>query len=392
MRKEFINYIFPIFVFSFIWGGIEFILPIKYSDAHISVELCSILYAVGSITSLILDLPAGKLSDLIGREKLLSYSMLIALLAFIILILYSNFNYFLISTILIGIAYGLNWSPLMAFISDKSNPDNQGRTFGGFLSLDGLGEAVAPIIIAIFIINVNNEMSLLFLTFASLICALIFFKQSRISNKISKKTNTLDNFLSFKSSLTLFKKSPFKNIFLFSIGFFVAFFWQSIWFTQPLIGFYENTIIDSALIIAAFSIPSIVFSPLLGKLIDSYKVERVFFISIVMCIFFLQFFYYSTATIYKVISIFIASIGILGIKLVMNVMVVKMYNKKNRGEFFGILETVRDLSFTITPIFIAIFYKYIGLDGIYIVNSLVAILILLISIYQFKSERIRNFQ
>lgn len=387
MKSKFLNYILPVLLFSIIWGAVEFLLPVKYSEAHISVGLVSILFAISSIVSLLLDIPAGKLSDRIGRERLITYSVVVATVALIILYYSSSFIAFLIAGILIGIAYGLNWSPLLGFVSDRTEDHNQGGIFGGFFALDGLGEAIAPLVVVFIALYTNMSFPFLVLALLALLCALIFRRLIKPLNKSQQVGGAINETFSYKSSLQLIKKATGKNIFLFALGFFAAFFWQSVWFTQPLIGFYEHSLLGSALIVVAFALPTILFSNLLGKLIDKIKEKKVFFSSIILVIVSFVLFYFSSSLLAKIIFIFIAAIGVFGIRLVMNVLVVKTNSQEERGEFFGIIETIRDISFAVAPLFIGFTYKIIGLDGVFIVNSGIAILLLIFGISVFSKNK-----
>ncbi len=384
MKLRFINYIVPVLLFSIIWGAVEFLVPVRYSEAHISVTLVSILFAISSGLSLLLDIPAGKLSDRIGRERLITYSMFIAVVALSILYFSTSFLSFLIAAILIGIAYGLNWSPLLAFVSDQATTHNQGGVFGGFFMLDAFGEAFAPLLIVALVLYTSIAFPFLALAFTALLCALIFKRLVKPVHKTEPVSRTFSQSLSYSSSWRLITKSIDKNIFLFALGFFVAFFWQSVWFTQPLIGFYEHSLLDSALIVVTFSFPAILFSKLLGKLLDRIAEKRVFFYSIILVIISFILFYFSTSLITKISFIFLAAIGVLGIRLVMNVLVVKTYRQDERGEFFGILETIRDASFAITPLFIGFSYTTVGLNGIFIINACIALLLLIFGLGLFK--------
>lgn len=388
MKSKFLTYTLPVLLFSVIWGAVEFLVPIRYSEADISVRMVSILFAITSGLSLFLDIPAGKISDRIGRERLITYSMLIAVVALLILYFFSSFVAFFIAAVLVGIAYGLNWSPLLAFVGDRAGEHDQGSVFGSFTSLDALGEVIAPLVLAFIVFYTSTVFPFFALAIAALLCALIFTRLIKPRDKNNQRGITLTQTFSYKSSLRLITKSTSSSLFIFLLGFFVAFFWQSVWFTQPLIGFYENSLMDSAIIVAVFSLPAIIFSKILGKTIDRIGEKRVFFYSISAAVVSFILFYMSSDLISKAAFIFIASIGVIGIRLVMNVLVVKTNTKEERGEFFGILETVRDASFVITPLFIGFTYKAIGLDGIFIVNSVFGLLLLIFGIGNFIGYRI----
>ncbi len=385
MKSKFIGYTLPILLFSIIWGAVEFLVPVRFSEASIDVTLVSVLFAISSALSVLLDIPSGRLSDRIGRGRLITYSMIISALALALLYFFSSFYAFLFASILIGISYGLNWSPLLAFVADRTNSENHGRTFGDFFVLGALGEAIAPLLIVLLVVHTDIAFPFLILALVSLCCAFIFVKltpHTKWERKIQK--DETEKFFSYRSSIALIRKSTRTNLFLLALGFFVSFFWESVWFTQPLIGFYEHTLLDSALIVAAFSLPTILFSRFFGKLIDRGGEKKVFFSSMTAVVVFFTFFYVSQAVMARVIFIFLAAIGVLGVWLVLDVLATKTNTKEERGAFFGILETVRDISYTVTPLFIGFTYTIIGLDGIFVVNSVIAVLLFLGGIGAFK--------
>lgn len=385
MRK--IEYILPILLFSLIWGAVEFLLPIRFSEAEISIEKISLLFFISSAISIFMDIPSGKLSDKIGRERLIVYSMLFSILAMGSLYLFNSFTAFLLASILIGISYGLNWSPILAFVGDHSTEGNYGRSFGDFFTLTALGEAAAPILIALLVVYTNASLPFLILAAISLACLFAFRHLIRNKESVVIQDKIFDGSLSHLTSLRLIKKAFLPSLFLLVMGFFVAFFWQSVWFAQPLIGFYEESVFDSALIVAMFSLPMLLFSKPVGKLIDKTGEKKVFMFSIISVVLSFALFYLSQTIFFKLIFIFLASLGVLGIWLAMDVLTTKLFGKEERGEFFGVIETIRDTAYAVTPLFIGFTYKSLGLSGVFAVNSLIAILLLVLGIFAFRKIR-----
>ncbi len=381
-----LHYIFPIFFFSIIWAAEEFFIAVRYSDAGISIEVAGLLFALSSIISLILDMPAGKLSDRIGREKLITYSMLLVALSMFLLYISSSLLWFAVSTALMGLAYGLNWAPLMAYIGDMAEKTNRGRTFANFFTITSIGEAIAPIITVLIATQIDTRFPFLIFCIVALLCGIMF---SRMKKGVKIK-HTTDRFsgISYISSLRILRKLGLKSGFLLLLGFFVAFFWESVWFSQPLVGVYETSLLDAALIVASFSLPTIIFSKPIGKLIDLVGERKVFFYSIILVVACFLSFYANSTLVGKIISIFIAAVGVLGVWLVLDVLSVKVNEAGERGEFFGILETVRDASYAIAPLFIGFSYKAIGLNGVFLVNSIIACFLLFFGVLIFRGKTV----
>jgi len=376
----------PLFLFNVIFGAMEFLLPIKFSEAHASIAMTAVLFSVISVCSIVLDIPSGKLSDRIGRERLIAYSMVMVVGASLILYFSDSLVTFFIAAALFGISYGLNWSPLLALIGDGSD-ETRGAAFGRFVRILSLGEGIAPLIVAAIIIYFRTNASFLLVAGIAVLCLILILREPRKTPEVPAEA---DVHFSYRNTLRLFRESLPMNLFLVIMGFFVAFFWESVWFTQPLIGFYENTVLDSAIIVAAFAIPSILFSDILGKAIDRFGEKRVFLSSATLSVISFLAFYLSVSLVAKVTAVFFAAIGVLGIWLVMDVLTARLHAPAERGEFFGILETVRDIAYLVSPLFIAFTYKFIGLDGIFAVNAGAALLLLAWGFLVFRNNRARS--
>ncbi len=386
-KSRLVSFIVPIFLFSIIWSAEEFFISARYSEANISIEVMGMLFAFSSIISLLLDIPAGKLSDKIGRQKLIAYSMLLVAVAMFLLYASSTLIAFIASTGLIGVAYGLNWSPLLAYVGDSAKKYKQGSNFAGFFTLTAIGEAVAPLLTVAMVSYSNNRFPFLVFSVVALACAFMFARLKPEHVPVLKKTKKPMSF-SYASSVAIIHKIGPRSLFLLFMGFFVAFFWESVWFSQPLVGVFEDSLINAALIVAAFSIPTIIFSKPLGWLIDKIGEKKVFFYSITLVVISFLSFYLSQALIAKVAFIFLAAVGVLGVWLVLDVLSVKINEAGQRGEFFGILETVRDASYAIAPLFIGFSYKAIGLNGVFLVNSIIACFLLFFGVLIFRGKTV----
>ncbi len=360
----------------------EFLLPVKFSEAGVSVGLTAVLFSLVSLCSGLLDIPSGKLSDRIGRERLIAYSMVLAALAAVALYFSNNVFVFFAAAVLFGASYGLNWSPLLALIGDDAEKDGHGTAFGRFFRIVAIGEGLAPIGVAFLIAYLSLDAPFLAVAGVAILCLFLIYGAAR---KPATRAEEHARPFSYRDTLRLFRRSLPLNLFLVATAFFVAFFWESVWFTQPLVGFYENSFMDSALIIAAFSVPSILFSDVLGKFIDRFGERRVFTLSSLLSVASFLAFYLSTALPMKVISIFVAAIGVLGIWLVMDVLTSRLHAPQERGEFFGILETVRDIAYFASPLFIALTYRFIGLEGVFAVNAVAALALLCVSFFALRT-------
>ena len=88
----------------------------------------------------------------------------------------------------------------------------------------------------------------------------------------------------------------------------------------------------------------------------------------------------------KIAFIFAAAAGVCGVRLVLNVVAARIHKKGDRGEFFGIIETVKDGSYALAPIIIGTSYAFIGLNGIFLVNVGLAILLFFFGLKIFQEK------
>jgi|GEM_PF-3653553 len=360
----------PLFLLNVIVGTMEFLLPLKFSAAHVSVLMTAVLFSTSSVFSLLLDIPSGKLSDRVGRNRLIGCFMLMVTAAALLFYFSSTVPVFFIAIILLGTSYGLCWSPLLALIGDGSEQDGGG--FARYFRIAAIGEGIAPLIVAALLVRFDVNAPFLMVILLAAICLIfVMLEKQRALPKHAAETNSL----SYASTLKLLKSALPLNLFLIATGFFVAFFWESVWFSQPLVGFYGDSVMDSALIVAAFALPSFLFSDLLGVFVRRYKERRVYLISAALAVLSFLGFYLSPGLGMKLGFIFIAAIGVQGIWLVMDVLAAKLHDGQ-RGEFFGLIETVRDIAYFASPLFIALTYSAIGLNGVFTVDAAAALILL----------------
>ena len=327
-----------------------------------------------------LDIPSGALSDRIGRERLIAYSMGLAAAAALMLWLFNSLATFLAAAALFGASYGLNWSPLLALIGDGSAQSGRGKAFGRYVRIVALGEGVAPVMVALVVSTYGTRIPFVLVAALSVVCfGLLWNTNQKAAPK--RKTNAVH---SFRVALNLLCSSVALNLFLVASAFFVAFFWESVWFTEPILGFYSDSVTASALVVATFSVPILLFSDLTGFTIDRIGERRVFLGSAAVAVVSFGVFYASRGFAAQIASVFAASVGVLGIWLVLDVLTARLHAPHERGVFFGLLETVRDVAYLVSPLFVAATYPIIGLDGVFGVDAAAALLLFVWGAWIFK--------
>ncbi|MCD6477754.1 MAG: MFS transporter [Candidatus Aenigmarchaeota archaeon] len=373
--------ILPFIIFSMIWSSLEFFLPVMYLK-KINVYQISILFFLSSSIGLILDAPAGRLSDIVGRKFMLVYSMIFALLG--LLSLFGNsFLWFFIASISFGISYGMNWSPMLAYIGDVSKRLRVGETFGSFISIDSLDEVIAPILIALILAYFSLYsvvLLLLVFTLIFLFVALIFIKdKKRPMIREGLKFLILKEHLYIKEIHDIIKNSRSILPLLF-ISFFIAFTWESIWFVEPIQGAQNNSLLNSAVTVSFFSIPFVILGNPIGKLVDKFGVKKMLITSSLILGFSMCLFSALNKTFWGTVVIFVGSIGLLGIWEILDVCITEKYKKNERGEFFGITETIKDLGYAISPPIIALISAFGGFNSVFLTVGILGLLIIPLSL------------
>ncbi len=128
-------------------GALWFMLP-GFVQGGITPDLfeISLFVAVPSIVALLFDLPAGALSDRIGRKKTIICGLLISALAGAVLSIALSAAGFALFALLFGLSLSLVVAAARALIMDISPPHKAGEYFGIAVALMTLGSALGPLV------------------------------------------------------------------------------------------------------------------------------------------------------------------------------------------------------------------------------------------------------
>jgi MFS transporter, DHA1 family, multidrug resistance protein len=110
-----------------------------------SLVLIGVLSSAVGITSLITAIPAGMLSDRIGRRRVLLFGMLVWASALIIFALVEDPYLLFPGRILMGAAIILTFGIGAAYMGDITSGEERGPAFGLYATAMGLGFAVGPL-------------------------------------------------------------------------------------------------------------------------------------------------------------------------------------------------------------------------------------------------------
>jgi MFS family permease len=121
----------------------EAFLIVRANDAGLALAWTPLALAVMNLTFVASAYPAGRLSDRIGRVKLLLIGMGMLIAADIVLILSTGWSGVLVGIALWGLHLGLTQGLLSALVADTAPSDLRGGAFGVFYFVTGLTAVVS---------------------------------------------------------------------------------------------------------------------------------------------------------------------------------------------------------------------------------------------------------
>jgi MFS family permease len=147
----------------------------------------SIFFSLFVLSSVIVRVLTGKLSDRIGRPPVLKIALLICILASIVLIFGETQFWFLASSVILGFGLGMASPTLFAWTIDLANPKKIGRAFATlYISLE-LGIGIGALISGTLLSKITNPYFWIFfsgcLAFLMAFIYLFFQQKPRKENR-----------------------------------------------------------------------------------------------------------------------------------------------------------------------------------------------------------------
>lgn len=269
--KKRIAIIFLIFTafFTLFRSSMSGIFSLFYANNHIPTASISSIKSFQSIGIMLGLLPAGYLSDRIGRLKILNLSAIVISFSFLLLILFRNFISFSLAELLYGIGLALNSGILLSYVTDlqeqnKVVPDSK------LMGLQVIILNITTLIggnIGTYLFNLNNTLPIWFALIGLaiypffVICLVKSF--SFTDNKADEENKTLvDNIKIFKQFL---QKRKFWILLLLNVGYdcgtqFILIYWSIIYVDK----LHFNLSLVYTLFMGALILGSVVFN----KLVD----------------------------------------------------------------------------------------------------------------------------
>jgi len=146
-RKGLIIPFFTIFAQYFSFGGVVTLLPIYLKGMGMEAFHVGISLAVFAVLFIILQMPAGTLSDRVGRAGLITVGLTLGVISLVLLPWMTVFPLLLVVMALYGAAYGMIFPAASAMVADRTTATERGLGTGIFHALLTAGVAIgAPVV------------------------------------------------------------------------------------------------------------------------------------------------------------------------------------------------------------------------------------------------------
>ena len=209
---------------SLMWG--RFFIPVLalfYIASQVTIEQFTIIMAIFSLTTLLLDIPTGVIADLFGKKKTLLISRFLYIAEIFLIAFFNGFWIFLIAKIISGIGVSLSSGTSQSLLYDtlkvQKREKEHKKISGNLETITNISMAFV-FIIGAYLFSINTKLPAI----ASLPLIILGFILTFFIKEppIKRKEFTMDNSIShFKESLKCFKKDNFVKYLAF-FSFFTA--------------------------------------------------------------------------------------------------------------------------------------------------------------------------
>ncbi len=190
LPKKFYFFLIIIFVFT-LGNSADALLLVKTSETGIDKSYIPFMYMIFNAVSVLLAIPIGKLSDRIGREKLIILGFLVYAIVYYFFGRYNSINIFIFLFMLYGFYSALTDGSQKAMISDIVSKDLNGTGFGIYHAVLGITLLPASLIAGLLYDKVNSNAPFYFGSVMALIATILMIIFTIIDKK--KEQLTLPN-------------------------------------------------------------------------------------------------------------------------------------------------------------------------------------------------------
>ena len=187
LPKKFYFFLTIIFVFTLGDSSVSLLL-VKTAEAGISQSYIPFMFMITALVSVFFAMPIGKISDRIGREKLIILGFFIYVIVYYLFGRFNNLNIFIFSFALYGFFLALTEGPQKALISDIVSKNLIGTAYGIYATVLGIALLPASLIAGLLYDKVNSSAPFYFGSVMALIATVLMIIFT-ILNKKKEKIN-----------------------------------------------------------------------------------------------------------------------------------------------------------------------------------------------------------
>ncbi len=185
LPKKYYFFLFIIFVFT-LGNSADALLLVKTQETGIDKLYIPFAYMLFNTVSVLFAIPIGKLSDKIGREKLIILGFFVYSVVYYFFGKFNNINVFILLFMLYGIYSALTDGSQKSMISDIISKDLKGTGFGIYHAVLGITLLPASLIAGVLYDKVNSTAPFYFgsaMAFIAAILMIIFAVYNRKNTK-----------------------------------------------------------------------------------------------------------------------------------------------------------------------------------------------------------------
>lgn len=185
LPKKFYFFLIIIFVFT-LGNSADALLLVKTSETGIDKSYIPFVYMIFNTVSVLLAIPIGKLSDRIGREKLIILGFLVYAIVYYFFGRFNSINIFIFLFMLYGFYSALTDGSQKAMISDIVSKDLKGTGFGIYHAVLGITLLPASLIAGLLYDKVNSNAPFYFGSVMALIATILMIIFTVLDKKKEK--------------------------------------------------------------------------------------------------------------------------------------------------------------------------------------------------------------
>ena len=189
LPKRFYFFLAVIFVFT-LGNSADALLLVKVAETGINQSYVPFVYMIFNTVSVLFAIPIGKISDKIGREKLIILGFFVYSITYFFFGRYNSLNIFVLLFVMYGLYSALTDTSQKALISDIVNKDLKGTGYGLYHAILGITLLPASLIAGTLYDKVNANAPFYFGSFMALLATILMIIFTFTGRKRTKTLNS----------------------------------------------------------------------------------------------------------------------------------------------------------------------------------------------------------